>query len=131
MAIASFRAGGSIAAGDAVYVNTAGFLHKAIGSQLSNSIAAGIALDSGNEGSLIRVDTDGLYARASLLNPGEDLYLSPVISGSLVAASGFYQQLDNSILGSAYLAKFGRATSTSGFTVELEPPIFINPSGFQ
>lgn len=130
MAIASFRAGGSIAAGDAVYVASDGYLHKAIGSKQVNSVGAGIALDTGNIGSLIRVDTDGLYAKASLLNPGSDLYLSPTISGALVASSGFYQQLASSALGSAYLTKFGRATSTSGFHIELEPPIFVNPNAY-
>jgi len=130
MAISSFTAGSAITAGDAVYLSSGNLLYPSIASSSARTPVIGIALDTAAAGSLVRVDNDGVYAQSSNLIPGEDLYVSPVQSGTLVSSSGFYEQLYGSPLFRANLSRVGRSISTSGYAIELKPPVLINIEGY-
>ncbi len=127
MAIASFQAGEAISAGDAVYVSLDGLIFKASSFNLTQATVVGIALDAGGAGSLIRVDTDALYARYTGLVPGEYRYLSVLTSGQLVSYSGWFDELGTTTID-AYLTTVGRAVTTSGMEVEVSKPLYTtNP----
>ena len=130
MAISSFTAGSAITAGDAVYLSSDGFLYPSTAVVFNKLPVIGIALDTANPGSLVRVNNDGVYAQASNLTPGDDLFLSPLEPGALVAASGFYKQLYDSPYFTAGLSRVGRCVSTSGFDVEIRPPVDITVEGY-
>jgi hypothetical protein len=128
MAIASFIAGEPISAGQAIYVSSAGLIYKASALTSDQASVAGIAIDAGAFGDLIRVNTDSLYTGYSGLTPGELQYLSITASGQLVNYTTWETQLSNSAID-AYLELVGRAVSTSGISVEISKPQYIvNPT---
>jgi hypothetical protein len=128
MAIASFRAGETIAAGNAVYVGGYGSIYKASALNTTQASVVGIAIDGGTAGSLIRVNTDGVYPNASGLVPGEYQYLSVTTSGALVTYPAWVAELAT-VTVDGYLTNVGRATSTTQISVEPEPPRYIvNPT---
>lgn len=129
MATTSFIAGESISAGQAVYVQASGFIYKANGTNATQASVAGVAVDNGVSGSLVRVQSDAVYATYSGLTPGEFRYLSVLTSGQLVSYSAWAGELNSTSLSGAYLTNAGRCISSSGFSVEVQPPIFIsNPA---
>jgi hypothetical protein len=128
MAIASFRAGETIAAGSAVYVGANGLIYKASAQNVTQASVGGVAIDGGSAGDLIRVNADGIYTGFSGLTPGQYQYLSITTSGSLVDYAAWSAEL-NTVSIDAYLTTIGRVTSTTQFAVEVEPPQFVvNPT---
>jgi hypothetical protein len=128
MATTSFRAGESISAGQAVYVTASGFLHKASAGNFTQASVAGVAIDNGTSGSLVRVQSDAVYSSFSGLTPGDYRFLSILTSGQLVSYSGWATELNSTVLSGAYLTNIGRSVSTTSVDVEIQPPIFVrNP----
>lgn len=128
MATTSFRAGESISAGQAVYVTASGFLHKASAGNFTQASVAGVAIDNGTSGSLVRVQSDAVYSSFSGLTPGDYRFLSILTSGQLVSYSGWAAELNSIVLSGAYLTNIGRSVSTTSVDVEIQPPIFVrNP----
>jgi len=128
MAIASFRAGETIAAGDAVYVGSNGLIYKASALNTTQASVGGIAIDGGAVGTLIRVNADGVYSGLSGLTPGQQQYLSITTSGALVDYSAWSAEL-TTVTVDAYLTNVGRATSTTQLAVEIDPPtLVVNPT---
>lgn len=128
MALLSFTAGGSIAVNDVVYVDAVGLAHKASATTQLQATAAGVAIDSGAAGSLIRVNPDGIYANLSGLTPGEIRYIS-LTSGQITTYPTWVAELAASSLPGAYLARAGTAISSSGLDIEFNRPVFVNSSG--
>lgn len=128
MALLSFIAGGSIAANDVVYVDSVGLLRKASATTARQATAAGVAIDAGSAGALIRVNPDGLFASFSGLTPGEVQYIS-LSSGQLATYPTWVTALSSSSLPGAYLARVGTAATTSGLDIEFSQPIFVSSSG--
>jgi hypothetical protein len=124
MAIASFRAGEAISAGQAVFVSSTGFIYKASCLNPTQASVVGVSLDSGVSGDLLRVTTDSVYAGYSGLTPGEYRYLSISTSGSLVPYSTWLSQLATTVSG-AYLESVGKAITSSGLEVEPTAPLFV------
>lgn len=128
MATTSFRAGESISAGQAVYVTASGFLYRASASNYTQASVAGVAIDNGASGSLVRVQSDAVYSSFSGLTPGDYRFLSILTSGQLVSYSGWAVELNSTALSGAFLTNVGRSTSTTSVDVEIQPPIFVrNP----
>lgn len=128
MSLASFIAGEAISAGNAVYVGSTGLLYKANALNQTQASVVGVAIESGSSGSLVRVNTDHIYAGYTGLNPGEYRYLSILNSGQLVAYSGWAAELAT-ISVDAYLETVGRAVTTSGLEVEASTPLYVvNPT---
>jgi hypothetical protein len=124
MAITSFRAGEAISAGQAIYVSSVGLIFKASSLTQDQASVAGIAIDSGVTGDLIRVNSDAIYNSYSGLTPGNIRYLSATTSGLLVSytvwASGY-----NLTSSGCYLEPVGRAITSSGLAIEIGKPQFI------
>ncbi len=129
MGISSFRAGEAISAGDAIYLASNGLAFKGLSTVENRSRLAGVALDAGPSGSLIRTDTDGVYDTSKTFTPGVNQFLSHTTAGD-------YETFDVVVSGIAelsapgvYLTKVGRALSTSVIDVELSQPVFLsNPT---
>lgn len=128
MATTCFKAGEAISIGDAVFLSTAGFIFKASSLVKTQASVIGLALDSGTFGDLIRVNTDSVYTYASGLVPGEFRYLGLLASGTTTTYSTWFNDLSLTTYSGAYLTQIGRAVSTSGLSIELSKPTFINRS---
>jgi len=128
VALLSFVAGGSISANDVVYVDSPGLVHKASATTSPQATAAGVALDGGSSGSLIRVNPDGLFGNFTGLTPGEVQYIS-LTSGEISTYETWITDLAGSSLPGAFLARVGTAASTSGLDVEFSRPVFVSSSG--
>jgi len=125
MAITSFTAAETISASDVVALNSNGLLIKAIASNRDQASAAGVAIDSGVAGSLIRVNTDSVYNGLSSLTPGLRQYLSPTASGSLVDYSTWQTQFGTLTISGVYLSSIGVALTTTAMEVEVQRPIYV------
>ena len=125
MAIASFTAGEAITAGQAVYVDSGGKLFKASGGSQTTASVAGIAVDTGSAGTLLRVNVDAPYYGYDNLVPGDKHFLSIVNSGQITTYSGWLEEFDT-YADVAYLQYVGRAIVTSGIEIELSSPVQIN-----
>ena len=79
MAIASFTAGEAITAGQAVYVDSVGKLFKASGGSQTTASVAGIAVDTGSAGTLLRVNVDAPYYGYDNLVPGDKHFQSSTL----------------------------------------------------
>ena len=121
MAITSFRAGEAISAGQAVYVDANGLVFKASSITQSQASVVGIAVDSAESGSLIRVNNDAIYNGYSGLTAGDLQYLSITTSGQIVNSSGWQDEFDTVNID-PYQELLGRAVSSSGLSVELGKP---------
>ena len=129
MSISSFLAGETIAAGDVVYVSSAGLLYKASALTLSQAAAVGISIDSGTAGSLLRVNEDSTYSGLSGLVPGEYQYVSALASGQVQNYTAFINDVSLTSLSTVFLSIVGRAISTTSVEVERAKPIaFYNPT---
>ena len=125
MAIASFTAGEAITAGQAVYVDSVGKLFKASGGSQTTASVAGIAVDTGSAGTLLRVNVDAPYYGYDNLVPGDKHFLSIVNSGQITTYSGWLEEFDT-YADVAYLQYVGRAIVTSGIEIELSSPVQVN-----
>jgi hypothetical protein len=128
VSLLSFIAGGSIAANDAVYVDSNGFLHKASAESFEKATVTGIAIDTGVAGSLIRVNPDGFTTTLSGLTP-DNLHYVAISSGDLLNYPAWVSELSSSSLEGAFLTSVGMAISSSGLNVEISRPIFVSASG--
>lgn len=128
MALLCFTAGSTIAANDVVYVDVNGLAHKASATTSLQATAAGVAIDGGPAGSLIRINSDGLFANFSGLTPGEYQYVS-LTSGEIATYPTWVTELAASPLPGAYLTRVGTAASTSGLDIEFSRPVFVSSSG--
>lgn len=126
MATTCFKAGEAVSTGDVIFLSSAGFLYKASSLTLLQASAVGIALDTGASGSLIRVNPDSLYTNASGLTPGETRYLALSASGTTTTYSAWSDEFILTTYSGAYLTKLGTAVSTSGLSVEISKPLFVN-----
>ena len=127
--LVSFRAGQDIAAGDAVTVTSSGLLYKASSASEQTARVVGLAINSGNAQDLITVNKDSYFAGSSGLTPGEGVYLS-VVSGTLNPSyASWYYEVQSGPSTSAYITYLGRATTASGFGVEISKPLFLNITG--
>ena len=124
MAIASFQAGESLSAGDAVYVASDNLLYKASGLSTTQASVVGLAIDSGSAGDLIRVNSDSVYVGLSGLNPGEFQFLSITTSGAIVDYQTWSSEF-SSFAADAYLTQIGRATSSAEIKVSISAPVLI------
>jgi hypothetical protein len=128
VALLSFVAGGSISTNDVVYVDSTGLVHKASATTSPQATAAGVAIDGGSAGSLIRVNPDAFYANFSGFVAGEVQYIS-LTSGELSTYETWIADLGGSSLPGAFLARVGTAASTSGLDIEFSRPVFVSSSG--
>lgn len=124
MAVAGFAAGQYITAGQACYVGSDGLLYLANAAKPATASTVGIAIDTGHPGTLIRVNVDAISNDYSNLIPGTAHYLSISTSGQIVPYSGWLNEF-NTAAKSAYLQFVGRAISSSGVEVELNPPLYV------
>ena len=124
MAVVSFQAGETIANGDAVYVGSNGFIYKASALSRDQASVVGVALESGSNSELIRVNPDFLYTSYSSLIPGDYQYLSIATSGSVVDYETWSSEFV-ALSGNAYLTQVGRAVTTSGILVEIDTPNLV------
>lgn len=128
MAVTSFRAGEAISAGQAIYVSSAGLVFKASSVTQDQASVAGIAIDSGAAGDLIRVNSDAIYNSYSGLTPGETQYLSVTTSGQVVNYTTWATQLAT-VGFNVYQEVIGRAVSSSGVAIEIGQPFYVvNPT---
>ncbi len=124
MAITTVKSAEVISVGDIVYVDSSGFLRKAIALDFSRASAIGLALDSGSFGDLIRVNTDSIYDNLNGLTPGDLQYLSVTSSGAFVNYAAWASGV--ALVGSGvYLTTVGRSVSISGLEIEISRPIYI------
>lgn len=125
MSLASFIAGESISAGNAVYVNASGFLYKAIATNQLQASVIGVSLDTSQQNNLVRVATDFIYSSSSSLTPGELRYLSVSTSGNVVSYSTWQTELNASTLSGAFLTRVGRALTSTDIDIEVQKPIYV------
>jgi hypothetical protein len=115
-------------AGQAVYVSSVGLAFKASSVTQDQASVAGIAIDSGVTGDLIRINSDAIYNSYSGLTPGETQYLSITTSGQVVNYATWAAQLVT-VGFNPYQEVIGRAISSSGVAVELGRPLYVvNPT---
>jgi hypothetical protein len=129
MAIASFKAGEGVSAGDAVFVSSAGLVFKALADTQAKASVAGLAVNSGTAGDLIRVNLDAIYTSSSTYSPPEDLYLSLTASGAYSNLETIVSNLSVTTYPGVYLTKVGTAVTSNKINVEVSLPRFvINPT---
>ena len=124
MAIASFRAGETIAAGDAVYIASNSLIYKASALNTTQASVGGLAIDSGSSGDLIRVNTDNVYTGLTGLTPGEFRYLSVATSGALVDYSTWSTEFA-ALAADAYITTVGRAVTSTSLDIQISTPTLV------
>ena len=125
MAIVSLKAGEAISAGDAVFVSSAGLTFKASAQTFENASVAGVAVNGGVTGDLIRVNSDSVYTSTSAFVAGEIQYLSALASGQYDNYDAVVSGLNASSLEGLYLTEVGRAVTTNKINVERSIPTFL------
>ena len=129
MAIVSLVAGGTITAGQAVYINTSGLAlpAQADGGELQLAAVAGVAQDTVTEGQSFRCNVDSVSVIPSAtFTPGTALFLHPSDDGELAEYSVFASGVENTSAVGLYLTRVGTALTADRVAVELKRPIFIN-----
>jgi len=127
--LVSFRAGQAIAAGDAVTINASGLLYKASALEERTSRVVGLAITAGSTNDLITVNKDSYFAALSGLTPGSSVYLS-VTSGVLSPSySDWINEVQSTTTTSAYVTNLGRSVTSSGLSIEISKPVFLNVIG--
>jgi hypothetical protein len=124
MAILSFRAAGSISAGDVVYL-AGGLAQKGIGTALDQASVVGVAIDAGQVGDLVRVNSDSVYTSSLSFTPGEFQYLSVATSGAIVNYPAWQAEFNSLPVSGVYLTKVGRAVTSSNLEVEIQKPVYV------
>jgi hypothetical protein len=125
MAIASFTAGEAISANDAVYLDSNSLLRKSIATSFTQASVVGVALNSGNTGTLVSVNTDSTQSGFTSLVPGDFQYVSAVTSGSLISYNSWAAQLSTTTLSGLFLSPIGRALTPTSVEIELSIPTYI------
>jgi hypothetical protein len=125
MAIASFIAGEAISANDAVYLDSNSLLRKSIATSFTQASVVGVALNSGNTGTLVSVNTDSIQSGFTSLVPGDFQYVSAITSGSLVSYNSWAAQLSTTTLSGLFLSPIGRALTPTSVEIELTIPTHI------
>lgn len=124
MAIASFKAGETIAAGNAVYIDSNSLIYKASALNTTQASVGGLAIDSGVAGDLIRVNTDSVYTGLTGLTPGEFQYLSVATSGALVDYPTWATEFA-SLAADAYITTVGRAVTPTSLDIQISTPSLV------
>jgi len=124
MAISSFRAGETIAAGNAVYIDSNSLIYKASALNTAQASVGGLAIDSGAAGDLIRVNTDSVYSSLTGLIPGEFQYLSVSTSGALVDYSTWATEFAT-LSADAYITTIGRAVTPTSLDIQISTPTLV------
>ena len=122
MAIASFRAGETISAGDALFVSSTGLVFKALADTQDHASVVGIAVNGGSAGDLIRVNTDALYESSTSYTPLERLYLSSTVSGTYADYQAVVSGLELTTRPGAFFTEIGSAVTTNKINVEVSLP---------
>lgn len=125
MAITGFQASEAISADDAVYVTSLGFIARAFGTQLDTAAAAGVSIDSGVAGALLRVNVDSITAGFTGLTPGAFQYVSLATPGSVVDYTTWETEFSALTASGAYLTIVGKAVSTTELEVEVGRPVYV------
>ena len=127
--LVSFRAGQAIAAGDVVTINASGLLYKASAIAERTARVVGLAITAGDTNDLITVNKDSYFASSSGLTPGSSVYLS-ITSGVLSPSySDWISEVQSTIATSVYITNLGRSITSSGLSVEISKPVFLNVTG--
>ena len=127
--LVSFRAGQAITAGDVVTVNASGLLYKASAVAESTARVVGLAINGGGVNELITVNKDSYFASLSGLTPGSSAYLS-LTSGVLSPSyADWINEVQSTAATSVYITNLGRSITSSGLSVEISKPVFLNVTG--
>ena len=125
MAIASFRAGETISAGDALFVSSTGLVFKALADTQDHASVVGLAVNGGSAGDLIRVNTDAIYTSSNTYVPLERLYLSLSASGALTDYDSIASGLALTTYPGAFVTEVGSAVTANKINVEVTVPRYI------
>jgi hypothetical protein len=118
VALTVFRAGENINAGDIVAVTSNSVARKAVVGDATRFKAVGVAITSGPAGSPFQVIVDGEVHTFSGLVPGDFLYLSNTPGSYYTSYYPIVSGLSDTLYGSANVAPFARAISTSGAVLQ-------------
>ena len=128
MALTIFRAGESIDVGDIVAVTSNSVARKAVVGDATRFKAVGVALSSGSLHAPVQVVVDGEVHTFSGLTPGDYLYLSNSPGGYYTSYYPMVSGLNDTLYGSANIAAFARATSTSGVVLQPSTSVLADVS---
>ena len=123
MALTIFRAGESINVGDIVAVTSDSVASKAVVGDATRFKAVGVAVSPGAPSAPFQVVVDGEVHTFSGLVPGDFLYLSNTPGGYYTSYYPIVSGISDTLYGSANVAPFARAISTSG--VVLQPSLAL------
>ena len=130
MAIVSLVAGETIDIGDVLYVDTDGKVKLAQATSRAKSSVAGIAINPGATGDIIRVDIDGVFRGYSGMEVGTYMYVSLLNPGQLVTFAQFTADIV-SVTTDGFLTNVGEVLEPETITINIEPPQAIpNPNDF-
>lgn len=118
MALTIFRAGESIDVGDIVAVTSDSVARKAVVGNATRFKAIGVAITSGTPSAPFQVIVDGEVHTFSGLTPGDFLYLSNTAGGYYTSYYPIVSGISDTLYGSANVAPFARAISTSGVVLQ-------------
>ena len=124
--LVSFRAGQAITAGDVVTINPSGVLYKASAVSERTARVVGFAITAGQANDLVLVNKDSYFPSLSGLTPGSSVYLS-VTSGAVNSSyTNWINEVQSTSLSGVYLTNLGRSITSSGVSVEISKPLFLN-----
>lgn len=127
--LVSFRAGQAITAGDVVTISTSGLLYKASATSERTARVVGLAITAGEANDLVTVNKDSYFASLSGLTPGSSVYLS-ITSGVLSPSyAAWISGVQTTSLSGVYVTNLGRAITSSGVSIEISRPVFLNVTG--
>jgi len=118
VALTIFRAGESIDVGDVVAVTSDSVARKAVVGDATRFKAVGVALSAGAAGAPFQVIVDGEAHTFSGLTPGDFLYLSNTAGSYYTSYFPIASGISDTLYGSANVAPFARAISTSGVVLQ-------------
>ena len=130
MAVVTLIAAETISESDAVYVNAAGKVAKAVATSRATASVAGFALNAATTDSVVRVDVDGIAFGFTGLTPGDYRYVSLLNPGELCSFAEFTVDI-TSVTTDGFLTNVGQAISPTSISIAIEPPQAIpNPNSF-
>lgn len=118
MALTIFRAGESINVGDVVAVTSNSVARKAVVGDATRFKAIGVAISSAVPSAPFQVVVDGEVHTFSGLVPGDFLYLSNTPGSYYTSYYPIVSGISDTLYGSANVAPFARAISTSGVVLQ-------------
>lgn len=126
MATVTVPAGEAVSVGQAVSVLSDGRAYPASAASLATSKVVGVASTANSAGFPVQIETDGTFSNyPATLTPGDSLFLS-VTSGTISNYTDFYTSAASYSSSGIYLVHLGRAVSSSGISIEIENPTFVN-----